>query len=93
MTTYEIPRNIPRPRSGTSENQEIPAAKIIDFFAAREALLLEARFAAQMKANRARLRAAAQRQKAVFDAVETGLFLLLLTAAAVLGLLAISGFG
>jgi hypothetical protein len=90
MTIYQIPHRVSRPNSDPSQNQKIPAAKIIDFFAAREALCSETRFAAQRKA---RLRAAARRQKVVFDAFENVLFLLLLTASAVLGLLAIAGFG
>ncbi len=97
MTVYELPRRVSRPDSGASQNQKIPAAKIIDFFAAREALRSEARFAAQRKASqaslRAAVRAAARRQKVIFDALENALFLLLLTASAVLGLLAIAGFG
>ena len=93
MTVYELPRRVSRPDSGASQNQKIPAAKIIDFFAAREALRSEARFAAQRKASQASLRASARREKVVFDALENALFLLLLAASAVLGLLAISGFG
>jgi hypothetical protein len=93
MTIYEIPHRVSRPNSDPCQNQKIPAAKIIDFFAAREALRSEARFAAQRKASQSRLRAAARRQKVVFDAFENALFLLLLTASAVLGLLAIAGFG
>jgi hypothetical protein len=93
MTVYELPRQVSRPNFGPSQNQKIPAAKIIDFFAAREALRSEARFAAQRKASQASLRAAARREKVVFDALENALFLLLLTASAVLGLLAIAGFG
>jgi hypothetical protein len=93
MTINEIPHRVSRPNSDPFPNQKIPAAKIIDFFAAREALRSEARFAAQRKASQARLRAAARRQKVVFDAFENALFLLLLTASAVLGLLAIAGFG
>jgi hypothetical protein len=93
MTTYELPPNISKSKSSYTENQQIPAAKIIDFFAAREALRSEARFAAQRKAHQARLRAAARQQKVIFDAFENALFLLLLTASAVLGLLAIAGFG
>jgi hypothetical protein len=53
----------------------------------------EARFAAQRKANQARLRTLAHQEKVVFDALENALFLLLLAASTVLGLLAISGFG
>jgi hypothetical protein len=93
MTIYEMPHPVSRPNSDPSQNQKMPAAKIIDFFAAREALRSEARFAAQRKACQARLRAAARRQKVVFDAFENALFLLLLAASAVLGLLVISGFG
>jgi len=93
MTTYEIPHNVSKSEPSSSGNQQIPAAKIIDFFAAREALRSEARFAAQRKANQARLRALARQEKVVFDAFENALFLLLLAASAVLGLLAISGFG
>jgi len=93
MTIYEMPHPVSRSKSDPSQNQKIPAAKIIDFFAAREALRSEARFAAQRKASQARLRAAARRQKVVFDAFENALFLLLLAASAVLGLLVISGFG
>jgi hypothetical protein len=93
MRIYEIPHRASRPNSDLSQNQKIPAAKIIDFFAAREALRSEAKFAAQRKASQARLRAAARRQKVVFDAFENALFLLLLAASAVLGLLVISGFG
>jgi hypothetical protein len=93
MKIYEIPHNVSKSEFSRSTDQQIPAAKIIDFFAAREALRSEARFIAQRKASQARLRAAARQQKVVFDAFETALFLLLLTASAVLGLLAISGFG
>ena len=93
MTTYEIPHNVSKSERSSCGNQQIPAAKIIDFFTAREALRSEARFAAQRKANLARLRALARQEKVVFDALENALFLLLLAASAVLGLLAISGFG
>jgi hypothetical protein len=93
MTIYQIPRNASKSESCRSENQQIPAAKIIDFFAAREVLRSEARSAAQRKVSQATFRAAARREKVVFDAFENAMFLLLLTAAAVLGLLAISGFG
>jgi hypothetical protein len=93
MTTYEIPRSISKSERRSCANQQIPAAKIIDFFAAREALRSEARFAAQRKANQARMRTLARQEKVVFDALENALFLLLLAASAVLGLLAISGFG
>jgi hypothetical protein len=93
MTTYELPPDISKSKSNYAEKQQIPAAKIVDFFAAREALRSEARVAAQRKAHQARLRAAARQQKAIFDAFENALFLLLLTASAVLGLLAIAGFG
>jgi hypothetical protein len=93
MNTYKIPHNVSKSESSRSGNQQIPPAKIIDFFAAREALRSEARFAAQRKASQSRLRAAARQQKIVFDAFENAMFLLLLAASAVLGLLAISGFG
>ena len=93
MTTYELPHDVSKSKSRQAENQQIPATKIIDFFAAREALRSEARFAGQRKAHQARLRAAARQEKVLFDAFENALFLLLLTASAVLGLLAISGFG
>jgi hypothetical protein len=93
MTTYELPPDTSKSKSSYTENQQISAAKIVDFFAAREALRSEARVAAQRKAHQARFRAAARRQKAIFDAFENALFLLLLTASAVLGLLAIAGFG
>jgi hypothetical protein len=93
MTNYQIPPIVSQSKSNPSESQQIPATKIIDFFAAREALRSEARFAAQRRARHASLRAAARRQKVVFDALENALFLLLLTASTVLGLLAISGFG
>jgi hypothetical protein len=93
MTIYEIPHQVSKSESNPSENQQIPATKIIDFFAAREALGSEARLTAQTKASLARLRTAARQQKVVFDAFENAMFLLLLTASAVLGLLAIAGFG
>jgi hypothetical protein len=93
MTTYQLPPDISKSKSSYTENQQIPAAKIVDFFAAREALRSEARAVAQRKAHQARIRAAARQEKVVFDAFETALFLLLLTASAVLGLLAIAGFG
>jgi hypothetical protein len=93
MTTYEIPHDVSKSERSSCGNQQIPAAKIIDFFAAREALRSEARFAAERKINLARLRALARQEKVVFDALENALFLLLLAASAVLGLLMISGFG
>jgi hypothetical protein len=93
MNIYEIPHNVSKSGSSSSENPQIAAPKIIDFFAAREALRAEARFAAQRKASQARHRAAARQQKHVFDLFEGLMFLLLLMAAAVLGLIAISGFG
>ena len=93
MIIYDIPQNAPKSEAG--KNQQIPAPKIIDFFAAREALRSEARSAVQRKARQARFRAAAglRNEVRVFDLVEDFLFLLLLIAAAVLGFLAISGFG
>ena len=93
MTTYEIPRDVSKSERSSGGNQQIPAAKIIDFFAARETLRSEARFATERKINLARLRAMARQEKVVFDALENALFLLLLAASAVLGLLTISGFG
>jgi hypothetical protein len=93
MTTYQLPPDISKSKSSSTENQQIPAVQIVDFFAAREALRSEARAVAQRKAHQARIRAAARQEKVVFDAFETALFLLLLTASAVLGLLAIAGFG
>jgi hypothetical protein len=93
MTTYELPPDVLKSKSSYTEKEQIPAAKIVDFFAAREALRSEARAIAQRKAYQARLRAAARQEKVVFDAFEDLLFLLLLTASAVLGLLAIAGFG
>lgn len=68
--------------------------KIIDFFAAREALRAEAKSLAQIKVHQARYRAARRprRQVHLFDLAEDFLFLVLI-AAAILGLLAIAGFG
>jgi hypothetical protein len=67
--------------------------KIIDFFAAREALQSAARSADKEAELRRHIRAIARQKKHVCDPFEDLMFLVLLMAAAVLGLLAISGFG
>jgi hypothetical protein len=92
MIIYDIPKNTSKSEAG--DNQQIPAPKIIDFFAAREALRSEAKSAVRIKAHQARDRAAGRprKQAHVFDLVEDILFFVLI-AAAILGLLAISGFG
>jgi hypothetical protein len=92
MIIYDIPKNASK--SEAEDNQQIPAPKIIDFFAAREALRSEAKSVVQIKAQQARYHAAGRPRKQVrlFDLVEDFLFIVLI-AAAILGLLAISGFG
>jgi hypothetical protein len=91
MIIYDTPKNASKPEA--RDNRQIPAPKIIDFFAAREALRSEAKSVVQIKAH-AKYHAAGRPKKQVrlFDLAEDFLFIVLI-AAAILGLLAISGFG
>jgi hypothetical protein len=67
--------------------------KIIDFFAAREALQSATRAADKEAELRRQIRTIARQNKHVLDPFEDLMFLVLLMAAAVLCLLAIAGFG
>jgi hypothetical protein len=78
-----------------SESGEISSGKIIDFFAAREALQSEARFVDEQTLLQEQINSATYQKKRIHlsDPWEDVMLLMLLVAAIVLGLLVISGFG
>jgi hypothetical protein len=95
MITTETSQNVQRPKGISSENQETSSRKIIDFFAAREALRSEAKSVDKQAELQQQLRSEAGPMRHVHlpDPLEDAMLLLLLVAAVVLGLLVISGFG
>ena len=83
-------------RQGNSpEEGEIPSGKIVDFFAAREAMRSDTRSAAEQAEFHQQIRAATRDNRRIhlFDPWEDVMLLLLVVAAIILGLLIISGFG
>jgi hypothetical protein len=78
-----------------SESEEISSGKIIDFFAAREALQSEARSVDEQTGLQQQIHSATHQKKRIqlSDPWEDVMLLLLLVAAVVLGLQVISGFG
>jgi hypothetical protein len=78
-----------------SESGEISSGKIIDFFAASEALQSEARLVDEQAWLQQQINSATYQKKHIHlsDPWEDVMLLLLLVAAVVLGLLVISGFG
>ena len=78
-----------------SESGEISSGKIIDFFAAREALQSEARLVDEQAWLQQQINSATYQKKRIHlsDPWEDVMLLMLLVAAVVLGLLVISGFG
>jgi hypothetical protein len=96
MPTTETSHDNERSQRSPPEDQGISRGKIIDFFAAREALRSEARSADRQRELQQQIRAAARRQARriqLSDPWENVMLLLLLVAAVALGLLVISGFG
>jgi hypothetical protein len=89
MLIFEKLRQVRREQSREDSSSE----KIIDFFAAKKALYSKARSASRRAELRARALINSKRQVHLFDPFEDLMFLLLLMAASVLGLLAIAGFG
>jgi hypothetical protein len=95
MFTSQPPEKVEKSHGNSPENGECSAGKIIDFFAAREALRSDARSAAEQAEFHQQICAATRNKDSVHlsDPWEDFLLLLLLVAAVVLGLLVISGFG
>ena len=95
MFTSQPPEKVEKSQGNSPENGECSAGKIIDFFAAREALRSDARSAAEQAEFHQQIRAAARDNRRIhlFDPWEDVMLLLLLVAAIILGLLIISGFG
>lgn len=95
MLTTETSNDDARSQRGPSEDHGISRDKIIDFFAAREALRSEARSADKQRELQQQIRAEARRARRIqlSDPWENVMLLLLLVAAVALGLLVISGFG
>jgi hypothetical protein len=78
-----------------SESGEISTGKIIDFFAAKEAVQSEARLVDEQAWLQQQINSATYQKKRIHlsDPWEDVMLLMLLVAAIVLGLLVISGFG
>ena len=95
MLTTETSEDVRKSHGNSPEEGEIPSGKIVDFFAAREAMRSDARSAAEQAEFHQQIRAAARDHRRIhlFDPWEDVMLLLLLVAAIVLGLLIISGFG
>jgi hypothetical protein len=95
MLTNETSEDIHKCQGNPSESGEISSGKIIDFFAAREALESEARSIDEQTGLQQQIDSATHRKKRIHlsDPWEDVMLLTLLVAAIVLGLLVISGFG
>jgi hypothetical protein len=95
MFTGQPSEEVEKSPGSSPENRESSAGKIIDFFAAREALQSDARSAAEQAEFHQQIGAAARDKGSVHlsNPWEDLMLLLLLIAAVVLGLLIISGFG
>lgn len=93
MLTTEPSEDLQKCHGNSTEKSA--SGKIIDFFAAREALWSEAKSADEQAELQQQIRPETQRKRRVFlsDPWEDVMLLLLLIAAVVLGLLVISGFG
>jgi len=94
MLTSDTSADVQKCQGNSPEEGEIPSGKILDFFAAREAMRSDARSAAEQAEFHQQIRAAARDKKRIhlFDPWEDVMLLLLLVAAIVLGLLVISVF-
>jgi hypothetical protein len=95
MLTNESSEDVHKCQGNTSESGEISSGKIIDFFAAREALQLEARSVDEQTGLQQQIDSATHQKKRIHlsDPWEDVMLLMLLVAAIVLGLVVISGFG
>jgi hypothetical protein len=93
--TSDTSEDVQKCQGNSPEEGEIPPGKIVDFFAAREAMRSDARSAAKQAEFHQQIRAAARDNRRIhlFDPWEDVALLLLLVAAIILGLLIISGFG
>ena len=95
MFTTETSHDTEKSRRSSSEKQEISSGKIIDFFAAKEALRSEATSTDKQTELQQQIRTATRQKRRIHlsDPWEDVMLLILLMAAVVLGLLVISGFG
>jgi hypothetical protein len=95
MLTNETSEDVHKCQGNASESEEISSGKIIDFFAAREALQSEAWSADEQTRLQQQIDSATHQKRRIHlsDPWEDIMLLVLLVAAIVLGLLVISGFG
>ena len=95
MLTNETSEDTHKCQGNPSESGEISTGKIIDFFAAKEALQSEARLVDEQTWLQQQINSATYQKKRIHlsDPWEDVMLLMLLVAAIVLGLLVISGFG
>jgi hypothetical protein len=95
MLTNETSQDVHKCQGNPSESGEISSGKIIDFFAAREALQSEARSIDEQTGLQQQIDSATDQKKHIHlsDPWEDVMLLMLLVAAIALGLLVISGFG
>jgi hypothetical protein len=87
--------DLQRPQRTSAEGADASCGKIIDFFAAKEALRAEAKALEKQMEMQQQIRAAARQRMRVYlpDPWEYIILLLLLVVAVAVGLLVISGFG
>ncbi len=95
MLTNETSEDVHKCQGNPPESGEISSGKIIDFFAAREALESEAGSVDEQTGLQQQIDSATPQKKRIHlsDPWEDVMLLILLVAAIVLGLLVISGFG
>ena len=95
MLTSETSEDVQKCQGNSPEEGKVRPGKIVDFFAAREAMQSSSRCTAEQAEFHQQIRAAARDKRRIhlFDPWEDVMLLLLLVAAIVLGLLIISGFG
>jgi hypothetical protein len=95
MLSNETSEDAHKCQGNASESGEISSGKIIDFFAAREALKSAAWSVDEQTRLQQQIDSATHQKGRIHlsDAWENSMLLMLLVAAVVLGLLVISGFG
>jgi hypothetical protein len=95
LTPTDYPDELQKPQRRSAEGADVSCGKIIDFFAAKEALRAEAKALEKQIEVQQQIRVAARQRIRVHlpDPWEHVILLLLLVIAVVVGLLVISGFG
>jgi hypothetical protein len=95
LTPTKNPDELQRPQRKRADGADVSCGKIIDFFAAKEALRAEVKALEKQLEIQQQIRVAAHQRIRVHipDPWEHVILLVLLVVAVVVGLLVISGFG